>query len=89
MSEPEKRLTPPERTMGEKAARIRLLRVAGEYVGHEVLARSLGIQERSLRAKLTADRGIEDSDLRIAADAIEAKASAMMAHAAQMRERIA
>lgn len=86
MSEPEKRLTP---SMGDKARRIFLLRSVADAIGQAKLARAIGIQERSLRAKLAADRDITDADLRVAATALEARSLGQIAHVDLIRSAIA
>ncbi len=59
---------------------------AGALLGTAVaLAEALGIHPRSLRAKLTAERGVSCEDLRAAADALDARATAMIEHAAKLR----
>ncbi|MFZ3484253.1 hypothetical protein [Sphingomonas sp. 3-13AW] len=86
MTEPTNRLG---MSMGEKAARVGQLRRATEFVSRKAIAESLGIEDRSLRAKLDSDRGISDVDLRLAASTVEAHANAMLALAASIRERLA
>lgn len=53
--------------------------------GQDALAEALGIQPRSLRAKLNADRGVSGSDLMAAADALDARAGKLRAHATKLR----
>ncbi|NLS27943.1 hypothetical protein S2M10_29450 [Sphingomonas sp. S2M10] len=79
--EPKNRLTP----IAEKAKRIRLLQSVGEMIGQAALAEALGIEPRSLRAKLGADRGITDAELALAAAALDAHARDMKILAARMR----
>ena len=70
--EPEKRLTPSP--MATTLARMLLLERVGKIVGQERLAEALGIKERSLRAKLGADRRVSDDDLASAIVALERRA---------------
>ncbi len=72
-------------SIGHRAARIGLLQRAATHVGPADLAEALGIEPRSLRAKLSADRGISDTDLRSAAAAVEARADALLAQARAIR----
>lgn len=57
--------------------------------GQERLADALSIHARSLRNKLSADRGVSDDDLLVAADALEARAALIAAHARKLREEVA
>ena len=57
--------------------------------GQGELAEALGIQPRSLRAKLSAERGVSSADLRSAADALDAHAKRIMAHAEKLRAEAA
>lgn len=77
--EPEKRLT-----IGELARRIRLLRVGVEFLGQTRAADALGIQPRSLRAKLDASRGVHDDNLLLVAEALNRFAIEIAAHATQI-----
>ncbi len=74
--EPEKRLT-----IGELARRIRLLRVGVDFLGQTRAADALGIQPRSLRAKLEATRGVRDDNLLLVAEALNKLAIEIAAHA--------
>ncbi len=66
--------------------RMAALMKAGALLGSAAaLADALGIQPRSLRAKTGAERGVSCDDLRAAADALEARAAAMIEHAAKLR----
>ncbi len=66
--------------------RMAALIKAGALLGSAAaLADALGIQPRSLRAKTGAERGVSSDDLRAAADALDARAAAMVEHAAKMR----
>ncbi|TCP91871.1 hypothetical protein C8J42_103563 [Sphingomonas sp. PP-CE-1A-559] len=59
---------------------------AGALLGSALaLAEALSINPRSLRAKLTADRGVSSDDLEAAAAALEARAGQMIDHAAKLR----
>ena len=89
MTEPEKRLTPAPSAMAVEVARAMLFERSAGYVGQAKLAAALGIQERSLRAKFSSDRGISDVDLEQAAYAVETRAFEMMAHARKLRAMIA
>lgn len=74
--ESEKRLT-----IGELARRIRLLRIGVEFLGPTRAADALGIQPRSLRAKLEATRGVHDDNLLLVAEALNKLATEVAAHA--------
>ena len=66
--------------------RIAALIKAGKLLGSATaLADVLGIQPRSLRAKTDADRGVSCEELCTVADALEARAAAMIEHAAKLR----
>lgn len=59
---------------------------AGVLLGSaKALADALGIQPRSLRKKTDSERGVSCEDLRAAADALDARAAAMIEHAAKLR----
>lgn len=59
---------------------------AGALLGSAAaLAEAMGIEPRSLRAKTGAERGVSCDDLRAAADALDARAAAMIEHAAKLR----
>lgn len=65
--------------------RIAALIKAGKLLGSATaLAEVLGIQPRSLRAKTDADRGVSCEELRTVADALDARAAAMIQHAAKL-----
>jgi hypothetical protein len=85
MSEPEKR----HGSLSERLMRVTLLQKAQEFVGQERLAEGMGLASRSLRAKLSIDRGLSDADLLGAASAVEARAAELTAFAAKIRERLA
>jgi hypothetical protein len=61
---------------------------AGMLGGQAVLAQALNIDPRSLRAKLTADRGVSDADLLAAAAALDARAAHLVRHAEKLRAEI-
>lgn len=83
--EPEKRLTPSPAAL--RVARMMMLeRAAGMLGGQAELAAALGIQPRSLRAKLTADRGVSNGDLKAVADALVNRADAVRSLAEKIRD---
>ncbi|HCB76781.1 MAG TPA: hypothetical protein DEP91_11530 [Sphingomonas bacterium] len=53
--------------------------------GQQALADALAIEPRSLRLKLSADRGVTNDDLLFAAAALDARAERLMDHAAKLR----
>lgn len=57
--------------------------------GQTVLADTLGINVRSLRAKFTADRGVSNLDLSLAAGALEKHAVRLVEHARKLRDEAA
>ena len=62
------------------------LETAATLMGGKVqLAEELAIQPRTLRAKLSADRGVSNVDLMLAASALEARAAKMIEHAKKLR----
>lgn len=62
------------------------LETAATLMGGKVqLAEELAIQPRTLRAKLSADRGVSNVDLMLAAGALEARAAKMIEHANKLR----
>ena len=61
---------------------------AGMLGGQRHLADALGIEPRSLRSKLVADRGVSDADLRFAARALEDRAARLVDHARKLRELV-
>lgn len=66
--------------------RIAALIKAGKLLGSATaLAEVLGILPRSLRAKTDADRGVSCEELRAVATALDARAAAMIEHAAKLR----
>jgi hypothetical protein len=54
--------------------------------GKPPLADALGIAHRTLRAKLTGERGVSNGDLALAAGALEKQAARMVEHARKLRE---
>lgn len=76
MTEPVNRLT-----TNTAARRVGMLRRASDELGQNDLAAALGIEPRSLRAKLGVDRGISDADLRLTSAALAARATALLAQA--------
>lgn len=66
--------------------RIAALIKAGKLLGSATaLAEVLGIQPRSLRAKTDAERGVSCEELEAVATALDARAAAMIEHAAKLR----
>lgn len=82
---PEKRLMP----MGEKVRRITLLDQACGFIGQAEVAKALNIEPRSLRNKLSADRGVTNADLLLAAEAVHVRAVLMLAHVVQIKDVVA
>ncbi|PZT91641.1 hypothetical protein [Sphingomonas sp.] len=86
MSAPQNRLaTAAAMTIGQAARRIGLLRTAVEFLGQPRAAAALGIEQRSLRAKLEATRGVHDDNLRFVATALEKYAADLLTHATTIR----
>ena len=86
MTAPQNRLaTAAAMTIGQAARRIGLLRTAVEFLGQPRAAAALGIEQRSLRAKLEASRGVHDDNLRFVATALEKHAADLLAHATTIR----
>jgi hypothetical protein len=75
--------------MATKVARMMMLEKASNHVGQVVLAAEIGINERSLRAKFTADRGVSDDDLEAAARALERHAAKMLDDVRKIRAMVA
>ena len=66
------------------------LETAATLMGGKIqLAEELAIQPRTLRAKLSADRGVSNVDLLLAASALEARAAKMIDHANKLRSEAA
>lgn len=75
--------------MGLRARRIRLRWTAVDLVGHQRAADALGIERRSLRAKLEATRGVHDDNLLLVATALDRHAIALVDHANTIRAALA
>lgn len=89
MTEPEKRLASPSPASVRLAKMIMLEKAAAFLGGKDAAAEAIGIATRSLRAKLTADRGVSDDDLAAIADALDARSAEVMRFAGKVREMIA
>lgn len=72
----------------EKVSRHRMLIWASVYLGLSSLAQVLGIEERSLRAKLAGARGVTDIDLARTVKALEARQRAIGAHVATIKSHL-
>jgi hypothetical protein len=70
-------------------ARVMLLQSATDALGQAALSDALDIQPRSLRAKLSLDRQITDSNLRVAVSALSARSDELARLAASMQEAMA
>jgi hypothetical protein len=66
----------------DKVSRHRMLMWASVYLGLPSVAQVLDIEERSLRAKLSGDRGVSAADLRRVLPALERRARAIDGHVA-------
>lgn len=73
---------PESGSLPDKVSRHRMLMWASVYLGLPTLAQVLFIEERSLRAKLSGDRGVSEADLRLALQALERRARAIDGHVA-------
>lgn len=72
------------------ASRMMGLQTATDLLGvQQVTADALGIDKRSLRAKLNAERGVGDADLRVIATALDDRAARLIEHAAKLRALVA
>lgn len=72
-----------------KIGRMQGLDTAAKLLGgHQALGNAIGIETRSLRAKLNAERGITDGDVRLTITALEGKAKRMLAHVEKLRREI-
>lgn len=69
-----------------KARAIVALGRARELVGSRVLAQGMGIGERTLRSYTCVERGVPAERLDDAADVLDRQASALIDHAAKLRE---
>ncbi len=56
--------------------------------GRHILAEALGLAQRTVRAKLSAERGVTDDDLRAAANALDARAILLTQHAHKLRTEV-
>lgn len=56
--------------------------------GQQMLCNAIGVETRSLRAKISAERGISDGDIRLTIAALESKATRLLAHAEKLRGEI-
>lgn len=71
-------------------ARMQGLDTAAKMLGgQQMLCNVIGIETRSLRAKLAAERGITDGDIRLTIAALEGKAKRLLDHAEKLRGEIA
>jgi len=59
---------------------------AGMLGGKPTLARALAIEDRTLRYKLTGDRGVSRADLLAAAAALDTRAARIADHARKLRD---
>lgn len=73
-------------TIGKIAARMVLLERAAGHLKQQPLADAMAIGVRALQSKIDGTRGIQNTDLRLAAAAIDQRASELAALANQMRE---
>lgn len=99
MTEPNNRLGAAERFLtqigSDKAkplglgARSILLQSATDALGQVALSEALDIQPRSLRAKLSLDRQITDSDLRVAVSALSSRSDQLARLATSIQEAMA
>lgn len=85
MGEPKNRLGGD---LSSRLMRLTMLCRTSEIVGQAALANALGIEPRSLRAKLSADRGVSDDDLRVAAKALEMHAAATLRLATKISDHV-
>lgn len=67
---------------------FRLINFAALHIGVPALARAIGIEERSVRAKLAGDRGVSDTDLSRTADALRRHAAVMVSQAEAIDARL-
>ncbi|NJB99877.1 hypothetical protein [Sphingomonas trueperi] len=65
--------------------RVRLFEVAGELMGKARLAAHLKLDTRTVRKYASAERGLSDATLLETADALDAVAEQLRAHAAKLR----
>lgn len=78
-------MTEPNNRLGI-GARTLLLQSATDQLGQAALAGALGIQQRSLRAKLKMDRPITDSDLRVAVLTLSSRSDELARLAASIQD---
>ena len=85
------RAAKPARTWGVISVnRMQGLETAAKLLGGQrALGDQIGVEPRSLRAKITADRGITDSDLSLTIGALESKARRLLAHDDKLRAEMA
>lgn len=57
--------------------------------GQQILGDAIGINDRTVRAKCHAERGITDTEVRLTIAALEAKGKRMLEHAEKLRGEIA
>lgn len=76
-------------SMGQTAARMVLLERAAGHLKQGPLADAMGIGVRALQSKIDGTRGITDPDLRLAAAALDQRATEIARLAASMREAVA
>lgn len=69
-----------------QAQRVVALSRAREFVGARLLAAGMAITERTLRSYTDVERGLPPARMIAAAETLEARAAAMLAHAARLRE---
>ena len=79
---------PERRGLPVNVRRMMGLTTAGEMLGQKNLAEAMSIDQRTLRYKVTADRGVSDEDLTLAAAALEARAARLADHARKLRAEI-
>jgi transcriptional regulator with XRE-family HTH domain len=65
------------------------LTTASELLGQAALAEAMGIDRRTLRYKISGERGVSDEDLTLAAGALEANARRIAGLADKLRAEIA
>lgn len=75
-------------TAGARLARIVMLEHAAGHLKQQQVADALGIGVRALQHKLSVARGVTDSDLRLAAGALDQRAAEITALANRMREAV-
>lgn len=56
--------------------------------GQQMLCNAIGVETRSLRSKIAAERGITDGDIRLTISALEDKAKRLLTHAEKLRGEI-